>query len=57
MINPIAGSPSLPELSHTTKPAAPQASANSKFPEDTVSISPQAHAAAAGDVDHDGDSH
>jgi hypothetical protein len=41
-----------------TQPATDQTTATKQHPgEDSVHLSPQANAAASGDVDHDGDSH
>lgn len=59
MISLISGLSSTPEASQAPQPAPTQpVSKTGGLPKDTVSISPQAHAAAASaDVDHDGDSH
>ena len=60
MINPITSAASIAQAKEASQPAAPTAhSKSAPLPQDTVSISPQAHAASAnaGDVDHDGDSH
>ena len=59
MINPVGNSNSYsvaPAPSNRKpQPAAPQSPGS---PQDTVKLSPSAQAAAAaGDVDHDGDSH
>ena len=53
MINPVSSLSNLysPSAAHSTPPAAPKPT-----PQDTVQLSPAAKA-AAGDVDHDGDSH
>jgi len=55
MISPISSSTAVPVSSVPTQSPAPKAS--SAAPQDTVQLSPQAKAAASGDVDHDGDSH
>ncbi len=57
MVNSVSSTSSAAEVQSAsfTKPqtAAPVAAKK----EDSVHLSPQAQAAAAGDVDHDGDSH
>ena len=57
MISPISSVAATPEVSAPSQPAAPAASPSATLKPDTVSISAKGHAAAAGDVDHDGDSH
>jgi hypothetical protein len=59
MISPISGSQSISAVSHQTEPPPAQSGPKATtLPQDTVSISPQAHAATPSvDVDHDGDSH
>ena len=54
MISPISSSNFAPAVSQSA-PAPPPRSTTSTAPQDTVHISKQAQ--AAGDVDHDGDSH
>ena len=58
MINPIsslytqyATAATQPNQTHK-----PQPQPNNNFPQDTVQLSKTARAAAAGDIDHDGDS-
>ena len=58
MINPVS---SLPAASQAVAPqntvqSKPQP-AKSSDPKDSVQLSPKAQTQAAGDVDHDGDSH
>jgi hypothetical protein len=55
MINPVSSSPA-PITAAYQQPAKAAQQAQAKTPEDTVTLSPQAKA-AAGDADHDGDSH
>jgi hypothetical protein len=57
MISNIQASTATPEVqaTQTKTQTAPPASSSAK--EDSVHLSPQAQAAAKGDVDHDGDSH
>ena len=57
MINPVSSSPAV-QTHQAAKPAQtpPPAQHKSSPQQDTVQLSPQARA-AAGDVDHDGDSH
>jgi hypothetical protein len=45
------------ETAAAIKPAASSSAQQATLQPDTASISSQGHAAAAGDVDHDGDSH
>ena len=57
MISPISSSAVASEVSAQAQAAAPIATQPATLKPDSVSISPKGHAAAAGDVDGDGDSH
>jgi hypothetical protein len=60
MLSPISNnsvSSMQPEAAASSKPAVSSASQQTSLQPDTVSISTPGHTAAAGDVDHDGDSH
>ena len=56
MINSISSVSSLYATCATQAPQTPPAAPQTDSPQDTVHLS-QAALAAAGDVDHDGDSH
>ncbi len=57
MLSPISNNAMPPEAVAASKPSAASAPEQPTMKSDSVSISSQGHAAAAGDVDHDGDSH
>ncbi|MBV8632420.1 MAG: hypothetical protein JOZ83_15935 [Silvibacterium sp.] len=57
MVSPVSSGAAAPEISAPAQPASPAATHPSILKPDTVSISNQGHAMAAGDVDHDGDIH
>ena len=58
MVNPVSSGAAIAEVSAPTQPAISAATQPATLKPDTVTISPKGHAAAAaGDVDHDGDSH
>jgi hypothetical protein len=58
MINPVSSAWAVSQavLPQSAAQAKPQ-QASSSAQQDTVTLSPKAQAQAAGDVDHDGDSH
>ncbi len=56
MISNIQSASSAPEV-QAAQTKAPVAAPTPSAKEDSVHLSPQAQAAAKGDVDHDGDSH
>jgi len=56
MINPVSTS-TLPATAIPIAPSAKPQQTSAAAPKDTVQLSSKAQAQAAGDVDHDGDSH
>ena len=58
MLSAISGVSVAPAVQPHAQPApAPSISSSNALPQDKVTLSPQAQAASAHDVDHDGDSH
>ena len=56
MVSPISSGAAVPDVSAPAQPASSAAAQPATLKPDTVIISHQGHAMAAGDVDHDGDS-
>lgn len=56
MINPVSSNSDIYTPSVTSTPVQTTGK-SAPAPQDSVHLSPQAQAAAAGDVDHDADSH
>jgi hypothetical protein len=58
MVNPVSSAPPVSESATPQKTAqAKVTQAAPEAPQDTAHVSAKAQAQAAGDVDHDGDSH